>query len=189
MGTWGKSECRCFRSQCGTCRYQVRGPNLRLSELCEWALPQHMPLDLGRHSDAWPFGDEKAKEAGLHKKKNVADQHLYVLREVGSNVVKIGRTNDYNRRSRDAQGWLHRPFNYVLRVDFGGWAETAVHRMFSDERKCLEWFHETPRVSGWIDAVKRFNSCRDHKASPEKVRSWAKNKWGWKMRRSSEWAA
>lgn len=157
------------------CKKHESLPNVRVP----WHVPSWVSASAGLDlANAWPFGDSKAKTKALRKKKRVASQHLYVMSEGDGDVV--GRTNNYDVRMRDASGWVHRPLSYVLRVDLGGWAEALVHQMFSEERKHLEWFHKSVRVSDWISAVKMF-ALRDGPQMPlgaETGLRWGVNKWG-----------
>lgn len=65
---------------------------------------------------------------------------VYVIGTAGSTIVKIGRTNDLDRRLRQLQPGNPAKLEVLWTVEGGSLIEGELHRWFKDCRVIGEWF-------------------------------------------------
>ena len=79
---------------------------------------------------------------------------LYFIKPVGTDgPIKIGITTMLDKRLMEIACWSPVPLELLGSVTGDLSQESRIHRSFACDHSHREWFHATPRVRAFIDAV------------------------------------
>lgn len=90
----------------------------------------------------------------------MAGRHLYILQSQGTGAIKIGRSDDPERRLGEVQTGCPYRLRIILVAKDMGYREKSVHRAMRRHRTRQadgEWFHEIGMGEIPVDVYERFH--------------------------------
>lgn len=82
--------------------------------------------------------------------------HIYFIREKGTKLYKIGRSNSPTRRLKELQTSNPKKLELICCIKGDSWLETQIHHLFS-YLKCeggQEWFYADTNMESYIQKIK-----------------------------------
>ena len=89
-----------------------------------------------------------------------ADSYVYFIRAEGTDLVKIGVTNDPARRLAMLQTGSPTKLTLWFVILGNREREVEIHEQFSGARKFGEWFQISPEINDAIDALRSKHSVK-----------------------------
>ena len=89
-------------------------------------------------------------------------ERVYFLQAEQGGAVKIGRTNDVERRVADIQRMSPVPLQVLAIAEGGAALETRLHQKFYDDKKHGEWFSPSEGLMAMIEYYRGNSESEQH---------------------------